>query len=253
MKYRGLVIANIALILLWEGASLVMDKPFLPTPLESFASFFHMVFYGNLTFHFMISLLRVLGGIAMATIFALPVGIAMGYSKKVDSFFSPVVTILYPLPKIVFLPILVVFLGLGNLPKILLLFIILFFQLVVSIRDIVKKVPQESYLSIYSLTQSFWDILVHLIFPWALPDFLTAIRISIGTSIAVLFFVETFASFNGLGYLILNGMERREYPEMYAGIIGMALLGLILYFCVHILEKKYCSWKLGLEKERTRL
>lgn len=85
---------------------------------------------------------------------------------------------------------------------------------------------------------------------WALHDFLTAVKVSIGTSIAVLFFVETFASFNGLGYLILDAMEKREYPEMYGGIIAMSLLGIFLYFTVSVLERRFCRWKSEYVKEK---
>ena len=250
MRYRGIIIANIALLLLWEVLSLIVARPFLPTPYDSFYAFFELVRTGMVIPHFLISLGRVAGGIFLAVIVSMPIGIAMGYSQKVNTFLSPFITIMYPLPKIVFLPIFVVFLGLGNLPKILLLFFILLFQLVVSIRDIVKRIPKESYLSMYSLTQSFPNLLIHMIIPWALPDFLTAIRISIGTSVAVLFFVETFASFNGIGYLIMDAMERREYPEMYGGIIAMAILGLLLYFIVFLLEKRFCRWKTEYVKEK---
>lgn len=248
MKYKQIIMANICLLALWQGSSLLVNKAFLPGPQASFSAFIQLVMSQELLKHFAVSFYRVVMSILLAVLFALPLGIAMGYREKWDTFFSPFITILYPLPKIVFLPVLVVFMGLGNAPKILLIFLILFFQILVSVRDTVKRIPRESFLSMYSMTQSFWNLLLHLIFPWCLPDFLTAIRISVGTSVAVLFFVETFASFDGLGYLILNGMERREYPEMYAGIIGMALLGLLLYLTIFLLEKKYCKWKVEFRK-----
>ena len=76
-----------------------------------------------------------------------------------------------------------------------------------------------------------------------MPQILTSLRITLGTAIAILFFAETFASFDGLGYFILDGMETREYPAMYAGIIGLALLGLVLYWIVDLLEHVLCKWK----------
>ena len=72
---------------------------------------------------------------------------------------------------------------------------------------------------------------------------MTSLRITLGTAIAVLFFAETFASSDGLGYFILDAMERREYSEMYAGIITMAGLGLIIYGVIDFIEHRFCKWQ----------
>lgn len=94
----------------------------------------------------------------------------------------------------------------------------------------------------HTMSRRTWDVFRHLLMPACLPQVLTSLRISVGTSVAVLFFAETFASFDGLGYLILDGMERREYPDMFAGIIGMALLGVLLYEIIYFVEKRCCRW-----------
>ena len=136
-----------------------------------------------------------------------------------------------------------VFLGLGNAPKVVLITLVVFFQLLVTVRDAARAVPYESLQVMYSLNASGWQIYRHLIWPSCLPDVLTSLRIALGTAIAILFLAETFASQNGLGYLILDSMEKRDYGEMYAAIIAMGLLGLLLYEVVDLLEKRFVKWR----------
>lgn len=245
MQIKNGIGGTFVILLIWQGLALWLHRPFLPTPLDSFVAFAHLFREGALWPAFLISTYRVLMSSFLALLTAIPLGVAMGRYPAVNRLCSPMVTVFYPLPKVVFLPVLVVLLGLGNAPKILLITMIIFFQILVVMRDAVLSVPSESLLSMRSLTDSSWKIFCHLIWPYCLPELLTSLRISVGTAIAVLFFAETFASFDGLGHLILDGMERRDYPAMYAGIIGMALLGVLLYQLLALLERKYCHWSRG--------
>lgn len=237
------LLATLLLIILWHGASLIVAKPFLPRPLESIKEFFLLFSQGILTSHFLLSAYRVVLSIIIAFILAVPMGMLLGRNKKLDNFFAPLIYILYPLPKVVFLPIFVVFLGLGNTPKIVLITLVIFFQLLVTVRDAARAVPYQSLQVMHSLNASNWQIYRHLIWPHCLPDVLTSLRIALGTAIAILFLAETFASQNGLGYFILDAMEKRDYSEMYAAIMAMGLLGLLLYELVDILEKRFVKWQ----------
>lgn len=241
-KVLPILVASLALLLLWQGASLALDKAFLPTPGASFAAFVGLCVNGEMWPAFRISALRVIVSTLLGVSLAVPLGMVCGRSALLYRIASPLVAVLYPLPKIVFLPILVVLFGLGNLPKIILITLIIFFQIFVVVADAAYQLPQESVDAMYTLTRKRWAIFRHLLLPACLPSVLTSLRISVGTSIAVLFFAETFASFDGLGYLILDGMERREYADMFAGIIGMALLGILLYECLQLIEKRCCRW-----------
>ena len=230
-------------LLLWQLGSMALQKPFLPTPGASFAAFFEFLFYGEMGRHFLISSGRILCSILLAVVLAVAMGLAMGRINWLGRILNPIVYILYPLPKVVFLPIIVVLMGLGNWPKIFLITLVVFFQIVVVTRDAASSIPQASVQSMRSLNATPWQMFRHLILPGCLPQILTSLRITLGTAIAILFFAETFASFDGLGYFILDGMETREYPAMYAGIIGLALLGLCLYWLVDMLENRWCRWQ----------
>ena len=135
------------------------------------------------------------------------------------------------------------FLGLGNTPKIVLITLVIFFQLLVTVRDAARAVPYQSLQVMHSLNASGWQIYRHLIWPSCLPEVLTSLRIALGTAIAILFLAETFASQNGLGYYILDAMEKRDYGEMYGAIMAMGLLGLLFYEVVDFLEKKLIKWQ----------
>jgi len=237
------LLAVLFLIIIWHMASVMVDKPFLPQPLDALRECFILFSQGVITGHFLISAYRVLISMFIAFILAVPLGLFLGRHKKIDGLFAPLIYILYPLPKIVFLPILVVFLGLGNTPKIVLITLVIFFQLLVTVRDAARSVPYQSLQVMRSLNASNWQIYWHLIWPYCLPDVLTSLRIALGTAIAVLFLAETFASQNGLGYFILDAMEKREFGEMYAAIIAMGLLGLLLYEIVDIMEKRFIKWQ----------
>ena len=228
---------------IWQLGSMALNKPFLPAPGASFAAFFEFLIYGDMGRHFLISTFRILSSIFLAMVLAVPLGLAMGRIQWLGRLLNPIVYLLYPLPKVVFLPVIVVLMGLGNWPKIFLIALVVFFQIVVVTRDAASSIPKASLQSMRSLNATPWQTFCHLILPSCLPQILTSLRITLGTAIAILFFAETFASFDGLGYFIQDGMETREYPAMYAGIIGLALLGLILYWVVDLLESRLCKWK----------
>lgn len=237
------VVALFLLFALWQWGAIALDKAFLPGPLPTFQAFFQLIQEGVLLDAFLLSSGRILIAIGLALGLATPLGVLMALHPRINQVLSPFISVLYPLPKVVFLPILVVLFGLGNLPKIILIALIVFFQILVVVRDAVFQIPQEQFAAMASLSDRPWDRFRHVVFPAILPDLLTALRISVGTGIAVLFFAETFASFDGLGYLILDGMESRSYPDMYAAIVGMSLLGLALYGLLAWLENTFCRWR----------
>ena len=241
-KAISVTIASTVLLLVWHFSSVALNKSFLPTPWMSCEAFAELCVKGEMWPQFRISAMRVLLSTLLGVCLAVPLGLACGRNNTLYHIANPLVAILYPLPKVVFLPILVVLFGLGNLPKIILITLIIFFQIFVVVCDAAHQLPQESVDAMHTLSKNKWVVFRHLLMPACLPQMLTSLRISVGTSVAVLFFAETFASFDGLGYLILDGMECRDYPNMFAGIIGMALLGVLFYECIYFIEKRCCRW-----------
>ena len=243
MKRRDLLFATITLLVLWQLMSWIIDRPILPTPIEV-AQAFPTELQNGLVDHFLVSLWRVIASTALAIIIAAPIGLILGQSRKLDKLFSPLIYLVYPIPKVVFIPVVLLFLGLGDAPKIAIIFLILFFQILVLVRDQAAGLRPELIQSVRSLGAGRRALFRFVYLPASLPGILTALRQSVGTAVAVLYIAELFATQKGLGYYIyLNGSTLFNYPAMYAGIVAMSLLGLGLYFSVDWLERRMCRWQ----------
>ena len=237
-------------LLLWKGAALLLSSPVLPPPEETLGLFFQHLGMRTFWTHFGISAYRVVISILLAWSIAFPVGILIGYSRRLDKIFSPMIFMTYPIPKMVLLPVILLLFGLGDLSKIILISLILFFQILVATRDGVQGIDEKYFDSMLSMGARDRDILREVVIPAALPHSFTALRISTGTAISVLFFVESFATTSGLGYLIMDSWVRTAYTRIYVGIIGMSLLGLMLYELFRQIEERACAWKFaGKERE----
>ena len=242
MRKRDLLLATLGLLAVWQLAAMIIDRPVLPPPLEVLQAFFAEV-PRDLGRHLLVSAWRVVASIAVAVIIAVPAGLALGLSPAADRLAAPVIYLLYPIPKIVFLPVVLLLLGIGNASKIFMIAAVLFFQILVVVRDEAANLRPELIASVRSLGAGRRAIFRFVYLPACLPAVLTSLRVSIGTAIAVLFFAESFATTSGLGYyIIVETWGRLAYPEMYAGVVAMSLLGLALYVSVDRLQGQLCPW-----------
>ena len=225
----------------WFILSVTIDSAIIPAPTAVFKVLADNLF-SEIIPHLSMSLYRIAAAVISSLIVGVTIGIISGMHKNIDRFFAPLIYLLYPIPKIAFLPVFMLLFGLGDLSKIILVFVIVIFQIIVTTRDGVKNIDNKYFASARSLGMNRFDIYRHLVFPAVLPGILTALRITIGTSIAVLFFAENFAVRLGIGYYIMNSWSMVNYLKMYSGIIAVSFLGLALFKLIDILEKKYCSW-----------
>ena len=224
--------------LLWQLGAWLIHRPILPPPLEVLPVFAQLMI-GPLGLHFAASAGRVLAAIALAVVTAVPAGLALGQIPLLNRIFAPLIAILYPIPKIVLLPVIYVLMGITDVSKIFLIALIIFFQIMVVVRDEAVNLHPELILSVRSLGAGRRALFRYVYFPASLPAVLTALRISIGTAIAVLFIAEQSLTNYGLGYyIVVETYQVLLYPQMYAGILGMSLLGVLLYFGVYTLEQR---------------
>ena len=221
---------------LWYLAHLVLRQPFLPNPITVLTVCADMLAKGLLSAHIAASLKRITLGIFFGIAFAVPAGLVLGFSSKADAYAGAVFDFLYIVPKVVFLPVIVVTMGIKDTPKIFLIALVMFFQQTIVVRDAVRKVPAEFLSYFKTLGASAPQIIRHLLLPFCIPDIMTALRSS-------LFIAENFASSAGLGYFITKCMDQRNYEAMYAGITVLALIGNILYAAIGMAEKRLCRWK----------
>jgi NitT/TauT family transport system permease protein len=167
----------------------------------------------------------------------------MGRKQLFDRILSPVTYILYPIPKTALLPVLLLLFGIGNLSKILLLLLVLFFQVLLNLRDGATRINEEYLLSVRSLGATQFQRFRFVIFPAVLPRLLTSLRTGSGTALSVLFFAETFFTEYGLGFYIMDSWVRVSYTEMFSGILCISLLGLALFLGIDAIEHRFCAWK----------
>jgi len=242
MRSRDILLAALALLITWQVIALILQRDILPPPTVVLVAFATQL-TRSLGWHFVVSAWRVVASIALSVLLATPAGLVLGQYHSLNRFISPVIYLTYPIPKIVLLPIIILFLGIGDVSKIFIIFLILFFQILVVVRDQAVALRPELLYSVRSLGAGRRALLRFVYLPATVPAILTSIRLSIGTAIAVLFFTESFATNAGLGYyVIVDTFQRIAYPEMYAGVLAMSLLGLLLYFVVDYLERVLCPY-----------
>jgi NitT/TauT family transport system permease protein len=235
----------LAVLLFWYMLHLAVNSPAIPSPYKTALNFFS-IFPGTLSLHLAVSLGRIAAAILISLVIGSLIGLWIGINEKADELVSPIVYILYPLPKIAFLPILMILFGLGETPKIVLIIIIIIFQIIMAARDGVREIPKELFYSVMSVGLSRLQIYRHLIVPAALPKIITALKISVGVSISVLFFGENFATTYGIGYFIMNCWVMADYVEMFSGILALSITGLLIFKFIDFLEDKLCGWiKIG--------
>ncbi|MBC7265529.1 MAG: ABC transporter permease [Coriobacteriia bacterium] len=240
-RVAGYAAATVVVLAVWQAAAAALRTRALPSPGET-ARVLVERFGADILPHLGVSVSRVALATALGLALGAPLGLVMGRSKRLDAVAGPLVFLAYPVPKVVFLPILLVLFGIGNAPKVALIALIVFFQILVTARDAARSIQPSAILSIRSLGASRWQVFRHVVVPAALPDVFTALRISTGTAIAVLFFSETVAGTDGLGWYIMDAWTRIAYPDMFAGIVVMALMGVAIYELLEALESRLCRW-----------
>jgi NitT/TauT family transport system permease protein len=243
MKWRDALIGLVATLIIWQILAMLLNRSVFPPPSQVLVVFFQII-WGELGRHFVVSAWRVIAAVILSVLVAVPIGLGLGQTPALNRLFSPLIYIAHPIPKIVFLPIILILFGAGDASKIFIIGIILFFQILVVVRDEAAELRPELLMSVRSIGAGRRALFRFVYFPATIPAVLTALRISVGTAIAVLFFAESFATTSGLGYYILvESWGALRYPQMYAGVLAMSLLGLLLYFVIDTLDKRLVPWR----------
>jgi ABC-type nitrate/sulfonate/bicarbonate transport system, permease component len=232
----------IVLGLLWKLAAMALGGVILPDPEDAIRAFFAALSTRIFWEHFGVSAFRAVTGMLIAFGIAFPLGLVMGSVRRADAMLAPFIFLTYPIPKIVLLPVFLLLLGLGDASKIAMIALILGYQILVTTRDGVRSIHPKYLDSVRSLGGSRLDVLREVLVPAALPHGFTALRLGTGVSVAVLFFVESFATTRGLGYMIMDAWGAMDYLGMFVGIIGMSLMGAALYELANVMERRVCRW-----------
>ncbi len=243
------VVTVAALIGIWfTVTNLGLIKPmFLPTP-QSVVEQFVLYVTGQandkpLWEHFTASMFRVFSAFALACVTAIPVGIAMGMSRWARGIFDPPIEFYRPLPPLAYLPLIIIWFGIGEMPKVLLIFLACFAPLALAARSGMKSASQEQINAAYSMGATYRQVIVHVILPSALPEILIGMRIAIGFGWTTLVAAEMVAASTGLGQMVLNASNFLRTDIVIMGIIVIGVVAYLFDLLMRWVERKAVPWK----------
>ena len=239
----------VALLLVWvvvSNSGLV--KPlFLPTPQAVFGKFVQVATEGfagaTLLEHTLTSLYRVFGAFALACVTAIPIGVLMGVSRVARGIFDPPIEFYRPLPPLAYLPMVIIWFGIGEFSKIYLIFLAIFAPMAIAARSGVRSVSIEQIHAAYSMGATRMQVIWHVILKSALPEIFTGMRIGIGVGWTTLVAGEMVASTRGLGFMVLNAAEFLASDVVIMGIIVIGLFAFVFDLLMRHLEKVLVPWK----------
>jgi NitT/TauT family transport system permease protein len=239
------IISLATLLFLWEMASVAVNTinnaALLPGPFDALSQVVKNA--AELQRNFAASAWRLVLAILISLAAAMPLGLVIGREPALVRFFSPIIYITYPIPQVALILFLFVVFGTGSATKVAMVALVLFFQILVSAQGAAKNIDEEHVTSVVSAGASRWQVYWHVIVPSTLPEILTSVRVSIGLGIAFLYIAETQAALGtGLGSFINKHMLFSR-DKAFAGIVAMAVLGLLLYVAVDVIERIVCRWK----------
>ncbi len=223
-------------------------KPlFVPSPLAVFNTFVRTATEGfagaTLMEHTMVSFMRVFGAFLLAAAIGVPLGLAMGMSRVARGIFDPPIEFYRPIPPLAYLPLMIIWFGIGETSKLLLIFLSILAPLALGTRAGVRSAAIEQVHAAYSMGASRWQVLLHVILPAAMPEILTSMRIGIGFGWTTLVAAEMIAATHGLGYMVLTASQFLQTATVIMGIIIIAAIAYAFDMLMRWLEHRLVPWK----------
>ncbi|MEL6161155.1 MAG: ABC transporter permease [Cyanobacteria bacterium J06623_5] len=233
----------VPVVLWWLLSSTGWVNPkFLPSPVDVVAAFGRLLekglFFDDLT----ASVTRVGIGFLLAGLLSIPVGIAMGAFATVRSLLEPIIGIVRYMPAPAFIPLLIIYLGLDEAPKIALIFIGVVFFNTLMIMDAVKFVPKHLLEATYTLGGSRWQTLIQVITPYVVPNILDTFRINMAAAWNLVVVAELIAANEGLGKRIAIAQKFFRTDEIFAYLIVLGVIGFLFDLLLRLLLKATCKW-----------
>jgi len=193
--------------------------------------------------HVWISTIRLFGAFLLACVIGLPLGLAMGMSPIMRGIFDPPIEFYRPIPPLAYLPLMIIWFGIGETSKVLLIFLSVFAPVVLGARSGVKSAGIEQIHEAYSFGATRWQVMRYVIMPSAMPEILTAMRIGIGFGWTTLVAAEMVASTKGLGYMVLSASQFLQTPVVIMGIFVIAVIAFAFDLLMRFVERRVVPWK----------
>jgi NitT/TauT family transport system permease protein len=221
----------------------IINPTFLPPVSKVFLVWTSLILSGELFKHLFVSLQRAVSGFALAFSIAIPLGIAIGWYAGFAKFIDPLVQTLRQISTMALFPVFIVFLGIGEISKDVIVCWASLWPILLSTISGVKFADPLLIKVARSLGAGKLDLLLKVVLPGAIPSIMTGVRLGASSSILVLVAAEMIGAKSGLGFMIINSQYNFEIDIMYAAILTIALLGLVINYTLVWLEKKVTAWK----------
>jgi NitT/TauT family transport system permease protein len=218
-------------------------KPlFLPTPTVVVQDFWTLLQAGDLVQDIVMSISRVGWGFLISALISIPLGLLMGTFKSIEGLFEPILGLLRYMPAAAFIPLIILWIGLGEPSKIAIIFLGSFFYNTLMIADAVKFISPDFFKAAYTLGASQKDVFLKVIFPAILPNIIDTLRINIAGAWNFVVVAELVAAQSGLGFRIMTAQRFLRTDEIFVGIILIGLIGLAIDFIFKAIFRLVVPW-----------
>lgn len=243
------IITIMIIFIIWYLASNFgnFSEVIIPSPQKVFNAFIEIVKNGykghTLLQHFASSMIRLLIAYFLVIVTIIPIGLLSGYSHKIRAILEPIIEFSRPLPPLAYYTLLVLWFGIGDLSKIILLYLAGAAPVYISCVAGVKRIREDYTNGALTLGASKPQVFFYVILPAALPDIFTGLRTAIGVEYTTLVAAEMVAAVAGIGWLVLDASKYLRSDIIFFGIILMGLTGMLLNFIIKTIENKVVHWK----------
>jgi NitT/TauT family transport system permease protein len=237
------VLLIILLLVFWQlSAVYLMQTPTWPPVTRIFTAWYENVADGTLPLHLLATLWRQMLGYSLAVALGVALGVAMGYYRILNNLLEPLVEIFRPIPGPAYLPVLVLFVGIGHEMKVVLIMVASLFPILLNTYGGVRGIDPVQLDTARTLGLTTAQTMREVVLPAASPQILTGMRISLAISLILAILSEMIVSTDGLGYFTLLAERTFKVPEMYAGIFTLALFGYVLNRLFLFAEARLIRW-----------
>jgi ABC-type nitrate/sulfonate/bicarbonate transport system permease component len=243
-RYSGWI--ALALVIgLWQlaGSAGWINPLFLPSPSAIAAAIYKLAISGALWHHLSISIMRIGSGWILGTVGGIIVGFGIGLSSLARGVGITFISALFPIPKIALLPLLILWLGIGEQPKIATIALGVFFSTAISVYSGVDNVPRNLIRMAQSFNVPFASIVRRVIWPGALPSILAGFRITASVALLLVVSAEMIGAEYGIGAFVLQAGNLMQTDQLLAGVVILSLFGLAVGKLINLLETRLLHWR----------
>ncbi len=243
-RYAGWIALSVV-IALWQlaGSAGFVNPLFLPTPLAICRAIYHLALSGTLWQHLAYSVMRIGVGWILGTAAGVAVGFAIGLSSLARSVGITFISALFPIPKIALLPLLILWLGIGEEPKIATIALGVFFSTAISVYSGVDAVPRNLIRMAQSFNVPFATIVRRVVWPGALPSILAGFRITASVALLLVVSAEMIGAEYGIGAFVLQAGTLMQTDQLLAGVVILSLFGLAVGRLITLQEARLLHWR----------